>query len=263
MRWRLAALAMLALSGLPQPARAEALVSMLSTNAVEITSNYTGTEIAIFGAIERDASTVSRGAPYQMVITVKGPSVPLVVREKEKAGIIWMNSDQRKFGEVPGFYAVLSSGPLDEIIDPDTQRKFQIGPQAITSSLEGFSDDLPVTTDPRTSATVFERALLRLRREQGFYKLDPAAVIFERANTFRAQVPLPANAPLGRYEVTAHLFSGGVLLAKEKSGFYVRKIGFEAATAAAARNRPFIYGLAAAGMALLIGWLASVIFRRD
>ena len=53
------------------------------------------------------------------------------------------------------------------------------------------------------------------------------------------------------------------MLAKEKSGFYVRKIGFEAATAAAARNRPFVYGLAAAGMALLVGWLASIIFRRD
>ena len=171
MIWRQALLA-IAMAASASPARSEALVSMLSTNAVEITSNYTGTEIAIFGAIERDASTVSRGAPYQMVITVKGPSVPLVVREKEKTGIIWMNSDQRKFGEVPGFYAVLSSGPLDDVIDPDTQRKLLIGPQAITSSLEGFSDDLPVTSEPRISATIFERALLRLRREQGFYRLD-------------------------------------------------------------------------------------------
>ena len=35
------------------PARAEELVSGISQDIIEITSNYTGTEIVVFGAIER------------------------------------------------------------------------------------------------------------------------------------------------------------------------------------------------------------------
>lgn len=246
-----------------KPARAEALVTMLSTNAVEITSNYTGTEIAIFGAIERDAATVSRGTPYDIVISVKGPSVPLVVREKDRVGILWVNTGQRKFGEVPGFYAVLSSRNFNDILDEKSQQKLKIGRQAVIASVERSADDLPDFGTQGTPVSAFETALVRLRQSQGLYQEAPDAVVFQRANTFRAQVPLPANAPLGRYEVTTYLFSGSVLLARENAGFFVRKIGFEAVTAAAARTYPLLYGIAASIMALMVGWFASVIFRRD
>ena len=40
------------------PASAETLITSLSNHRVLITSNYTGTSIAIFGAIERDAQTI-------------------------------------------------------------------------------------------------------------------------------------------------------------------------------------------------------------
>jgi len=245
-----------------RPLAAEALVTLLSTHAVEITSNYTGADITIFGAIERDARTVSRGQPYQMVVAVKGPSQPIVVREKERTGLIWANADQRKFGDVPGYYALLGSAPITEIVDDGTQKSLEIGYYALTSTLESPAEEMLLKPE-RTRGGVFAAALLRLRREEGLYVENPQAVTFLRANTFKAQVSLPANAPLGHYEVTAYLFSGSVLLARERAGFFVRKIGFEAATAAAARSRPFLYGLAAAAMALFAGWLASVVFRRD
>ena len=261
MRLAVSAVVLAALS-LATTARAEGLVCLLSTNAVEITSNYTGADITIFGAIERDAKTVARGAPYEMIITVKGPPSPIVVREKEKTGIIWANSEQRKFGDVPGYYALLGSGPTSDVVDDYTQRKMQLGNFALTSSIERPADEDLVRPN-RTLGYVFSDALVRLRKSQGLFFENPLAVQFLRANTYRGQVSLPANAPLGRYEVTAYLFSGTVLLAKESAGFYVRKIGFEAATAAAARNRPFLYGLSAVVIALVAGWLASVVFRRD
>ena len=260
---RVAILALALLAFVSRAATAEDLVMMISTNAVEITSNYTGTEIAIFGAIQRDGATIARGSPYEVVVTVKGPSVPLVVREKEKVGFIWVNSDQRKFGDVPGFYAVLSTIPLENIADPNSQRNLRLGPHALTASLEALPEDATSIAKARAPSDAFEKALVRLRRDQGLYLQNPLAVSLLRANTFKANVALPANAPLGRYEVTTYLFSGGVTLARETSAFFVRKIGFEASTAAAARSRPLIYGLMAAGMAVLVGWLANMIFRRD
>ncbi len=260
--WRLSSLVLFLIAE-SESAMGEGLVSMLSTNSVEITSNYTGADIAVFGAIERDSATVARGTPYEIVIAIKGPSAPLVVRQKERVGPIWVNAEQQKFGEIPGFYAILSSGKFEEIVDTQWQFRLKLGLQAITANL----DQLPVfksgQATPKPIEDRFQNALIRLRRDQNLFQENSGTVSFQRANTFRANVLLPANAPLGRYEVTAYLFSGGAFLASEGSGFYVRKIGFEAATASAARVRPLLYGLAAAFMALLSGWLASVIFRRD
>jgi uncharacterized protein (TIGR02186 family) len=242
----------------PQFARAEGLVTMLSTNSVEITSNYTGTEIAIFGAVERDAQTVPRKMPYEIVVVVKGPAAPFIVRQKENMGGIWVNASQQKFGAIPKFYALTSSGKLNTIISSAQQKSLNLGLSALVSNAANLGNKSAQTSDES-----FYNALIRLRKEQNLFQQYEDSVIMQRANTFRANVPLPAHAPLGRYEVGVYLFSGGVLLASENSGFYVRKIGFEADTALLAKTKPFTYGVAAALMAVFIGWMASVVFRRD
>ncbi len=240
----------------PQFARAEGLVTMLSTNSVEITSNYTGTEIAIFGAVERDAQTLQRKMPYEIVVAVKGPSSPFIVRQKDNMGGIWVNASQQKFGNIPKFYVIASSGKFNEILKKDQQKTLNLGLQALVYNASS-------TNEVEIDGESFQSALIRLRKEQGLFQQYEESVIMQRANTFRANVPLPANAPLGRYEVSTYLFSGGALLATENSGFYVRKIGFEADTALLARSKPLVYGIIAALMAVFIGWIASVVFRRD
>ena len=47
-------------------AQAEKLTVALSTPSIQINSNFTGTNVTIFGVIERDAGTVARAAPYQV-----------------------------------------------------------------------------------------------------------------------------------------------------------------------------------------------------
>jgi hypothetical protein len=75
------------LLGSISPAWAETLITSLSNHRVLINSNYTGTEIAVFGAIERDAQTVARATGYDVVVTVRGPRQFLTVREKERMGL--------------------------------------------------------------------------------------------------------------------------------------------------------------------------------
>ncbi len=84
-------------------ASAETLVTSLSSHRVLINSNYTGTSIAVFGAIERDAQTISRGTGYDAAVTVRGPPQYLVVREKERLGPLWLNREQQKFPQTPAF----------------------------------------------------------------------------------------------------------------------------------------------------------------
>jgi hypothetical protein len=63
--------------------------------------------------------------------------------------------------------------------------------------------------------------------------------------------------------VFVELVSGAVSLARQQTSFEVVQIGFEQQVAWVARNWSMTYGLVTAIMALIFGWLATVIFRRD
>lgn len=86
---------------------------------------------------------------------------------------------------------------------------------------------------------------------------------FLTPTVFRAEIPLPAQAPFGAYDVQIKLFAGGAMLAQGASAFEVVKVGFEQFVASAAREHGLLYGMAAVIMAMFTGWAASVVFRRD
>ena len=53
------------------------------------------------------------------------------------------------------------------------------------------------------------------------------------------------------------------LVARTNSALEVTKAGFEQYVADAAHDNGLLYGFATMLMALLTGWIASVVFRRD
>jgi uncharacterized protein (TIGR02186 family) len=59
------------------------------------------------------------------------------------------------------------------------------------------------------------------------------------------------------------LFSEGAMLVRTNSAFEIVKVGFEQFVANAAREYGLLYGFATALMAMVIGWFASVVFRRE
>jgi uncharacterized protein (TIGR02186 family) len=83
------------------------------------------------------------------------------------------------------------------------------------------------------------------------------------ASIFQATVQIPANVPVGLYTATVYLFENGALAARADSNFTIAKSGFEQFMFTLAHQRALFYGVATAVLALIIGWLAGVIFRRD
>jgi uncharacterized protein (TIGR02186 family) len=88
-------------------------------------------------------------------------------------------------------------------------------------------------------------------------------VTFLTPTLFRTEIPLPAEVPIGRYDVEIKLFSDGALVAQTVTSFEIVKVGFEQFVATRARQNGFVYGLATAFMALMTGWMASIVFRKD
>ena len=234
-------------------ARAETLVSSLSTSRVAITSNYTGSAVVAFGAIERDGQSVPRGTGYDVVVTVLGPREPVVVREKQPVGPIWINRAAQRFPDMPSFVGVFSSRPITEITTEPLRRRFKVGLRAIVESSDRGA----------AAAPAFKDALLRLREREELFVQSERGVTFLTPTIFRAPIPLPATAPTGNYEVEIVLFADSVVLARTQTNFELVKTGFEQSMAEFARDQAAGYGLATAAVALLFGWLASVVFRRD
>ena len=253
---RLIALAIAAAAA--SPAQAERLISTLSTSRVLISSNFTGDEVVLFGSVERDAQTVSRRGNYDIVVTVKGPRESVVTYRKERVFGIWVNADSRNFVKAPSYLTVLSNRTINEIADVNTLRRTQTGlarvllPQEISGDIADSIRDDP-----------FRQAFLRLKVENGLYREIQNGLTFLTPALFRAAIPIPDNAPTGSYDVDVKLFVDGALLARTQTALEIVKVGFEQFVAQAAREHGLLYGLATALMALLTGWLASVVFRKD
>ena len=241
-----------------RPAAAERLVVSLSNHRVAITSNFVGEELVLFGTVEPDAGRPVRRSAYDLVVTVVGPRQTLRTRRKQRVLGIWVNVDSREFVRVPSYLAILSNRPVAQIAPQDTLRRLQIGldnfllPQRIGTDIADTLRDEP-----------FRQAFVRLQSQHALYSEIATAVTFLTPAVFRAAIPLPADAPTGNYAIDVKLFADGAMVARTNSALEVTKAGFEQYVADAAHDNGLLYGFATMLMALLTGWIASVVFRRD
>jgi uncharacterized protein (TIGR02186 family) len=240
------------------PAAAEKLIVSISRHQVLVTSSFTGTSIVLFGTVEPDTPIFRMKSSYDIVVTLTGPRETAVTRRKDRMFGIWANADSRTFVNVPTYLYVLANRPFDQIANAETRRRLQIG-------LDFFQ--LPQQIGPDVADTVredpFRVNFIRLKTEHQLYGERPNGVTFLTPTLFRGDIRLPAEAPFGSYDADVKVFSGGNLIVRVNSAFEVVKVGFEQFVANAAREHGLLYGIAAVMMALVTGWFASVVFRRD
>ena len=184
-------LALLAVALLPgrqavaaEPQRAEQVQSDVSTREISIQSNFTGIEIVLFGSIDFTRAPSLDEGPYDVIMVIRGPNRPIVVRRKERIAGLWMNGASKTFPSVPGYYAVLASRPFRAVASEAVLKNLGIG----------FSNlDFGKTAEGETADDGFRASLIRLqagtwpvpgvRRRDQFYRPQPVSV---EASNFRS-----------------------------------------------------------------------------
>ena len=223
----------------------EPLLIALSTQRIEIDSNFAGTSILLFGATD---------VVGDVVVSVRGPEEPVVVRRKRQSAGVWINQEAIAFRNVPGYYFVAASRPLEEIAPAEFLDRKQLGSERLLLEAIWF--------DTSGDADEFRAALHRHRERDSLYKSAPGTVEFIDERLFRTTIDLPAHVPTGDYVVEATLVMGGEVLSTRTDAFSIEKAGFSADISTFARTDEALYGVIAIALALVAGWLGSFAFRK-
>lgn len=237
----------------PLPALAqEEIVAGLSQNRVQITTDFNGSAILVYGAIKRSAPDPTT-PPLAVVVTAEGPSFPLTIRRKDRVAGIWLNAQSVNVDAAPSFYAVATSAPLAESLSETDDLRFKITLQHLIHAI-GISGEA-------ADSEAFIAALERVRTQQGRYRIEENSVQLVENTLFRADVSLPPDLVEGNYKVRMFITRGGRVVDMKETTIFVRKAGLERFLYNLAQQQPFVYGLISLAIAALAGWGASETFR--
>jgi uncharacterized protein (TIGR02186 family) len=236
---------LLALGVFGGEARAEPLVADLSDHLIAITAGFTGADLLLFGTTD---------GPGDVIALVRGPTGHAVVRRKDRLFGIWINNLSLDFDDVPNFYALAASRPLDELLAGDTAEHYGIGLDHLGIHAAGDS--------PPGRAQEMLGALTRIKIREGLFRPLAGKVTFLGQRLFRADFHFPSNVPTGSYLVEILLVRNGEVASAQTTPLIVSKIGVGADIFQFAHRHAAAYGIAAILIALLAGWMAHLAFRR-
>jgi uncharacterized protein (TIGR02186 family) len=240
----------------PTQAPLERIQIGLSTDRISITSDFSGAELAIIGALENADPQLLRQGRYDVIVVLEGPPRPVVVRRKDRVLGVWINTQSETFVNVPSSYSVATTRVYQDITNADSYRQLSLGPEYIHIQ--------PADPDqPQATIDEFRTALRERKKATGQYSENIGGVQFLSSSLFRASVSLAPNVPLGTHRARAFLFRAGQFVSESSATLGIYKAGFEQRMFETSRNNSFFYGIGAVALAVLTGWAGSIVFRRD
>ncbi|HEY8574433.1 TIGR02186 family protein [Phenylobacterium sp.] len=247
------------------PPNPPAVVSAALTEAnVRVRTDFRGARIVLYGAVFDP-----QARPSDVVVIVRGPEQPVRIARKVRVFGLWLNSRPVVFQGAPGFYIAASTRPLEEIARFRVLRQLGAGVDHLpirapaeqqVETRYGVRD--VVVSRLGADYLLWRRAVVRLKTAAGLYSEDQRGVRFVDDGLFRAEIALPAQAPIGRYRADIILFQDGRAVSTKTRVLTVEKVGVERTLYVLAHERPWTYGVLSMGLALAVGWGASFAFRR-
>ena len=251
---RLAAALFLCIAALAGAARADDVLAGLSRDRLALDATFDGSELLIYGAIRRTSIVAEGEDPLDIVVTLRGPNQPVTVWRRDRRAGIWVNVEGVRVSRAPSFYAVMSSGPLAEILSVEEDLRHRV---SVGQAVRAFGPAAVTGLSPS-----FVEALIRLRTEAGAYLQPDGGVEIDGGTLFSTRIEFPSALMEGSYDARILLLREGAVIDTFETRIHVEKVGLERFLYTLAHDQPLVYGIMALLLAILAGWGASEAVRR-
>jgi uncharacterized protein (TIGR02186 family) len=246
------------LSGM-STARSQQVIADISEHLIEIRSNFTGTDLLLFGAIDWSKTNFRRSRipnepSFDVIIILRGPSSDMLIRRKDRVAGIWVNNVSVTVGKAPNFYTILATRPVADILPAKTL-------EAEEFALNNLKFEWPTGLN-NADRQEFREALLYNLQRDNLYVQKNGTIEILHDTLFRAKVNFPATVPVGAYRAEIYLVRNGKIIGRQTSPLAIGKSGFERAVYDFAHEQSALYGLTAVLIALFAGLVASEVSRR-
>ncbi len=245
---------------------------VVSPETINIGLNFSGAEVTISG-------TTPEGA--DVVLVVNGPVDPVKMRKEGKVmGLFWMTVDQAEVEGMPAFHEVLSSQPVEHLLDREQQLRLGVDPESsnILDQAEAVNpnDESPLSGEKQTE---FVTALRDVYITEGQYTpwrcyheteaadCDAAArtgatIQPDSEGHWGTSLSLPSDAPTGEYSVRAHYVKDGQVVKSDEVAFSVEKAGLVNALGSMAQDNAVLYGAMSIAIVIVAGLAIGFAFPR-
>lgn len=244
-------------TGTLQDVPIERVEADVSTRSVAVTSSFTGTEIVIFGSVDNSRQPTAESGLYDIAIIIEGTPTPIIARKKSRVGGLWINTQSQTFDDVPSYYAIASTRPIEEIGDAHALAENEIGFDYV-NMVPKSGEKSPKTAE----LSDFRAAVVRRKQGDNLYQKSDYGVAFIGRSLFRSTITLPANVPVGPLVTRVYLFKEGKLLGKHSSRVNLQREGIERYLHDFAFDYPLFYGIFAVLTAVIAGLVASALFKK-
>jgi len=234
----------------------ESVEADVSSRLVAVTSSFSGREIVVFGAVHNSRQPNAASGYYDVVVLVEGTREKLVTRKKSRVGGIWINTRSFNFRDVPSYYAISSTRPLDEIASEAIRARLDIGFDHVPMELVSNGKSKPKCPELK----IFRKAVVRLKQASNLYQDHEYGVAFTGSSLFRTSLRLPANVKVGPFATKVFLFREGKLLSSYAAHLTLQRQGIELTMHNFAFGFPFWYGIFAVVVAAFAGLAAAQVF---
>ncbi|MBL0371864.1 TIGR02186 family protein [Rhizobium sp. KVB221] len=235
----------------------EAINIGVSSREIAIAPDFSGTDVTVFGALDNIDPYLLAIGSYDVVVALEGPRDFITVRKKERVFGVWVNRHSVTFEWMPESFSMASTRVIDQIGTPMELYTYNIGlPRAkiVPSTYSGRAEEVIEYRD----------AFLNLKHKSKLYQSNPGGVSFVSSSSlFQATIHIPADIPNGTHTIRAVAFKNGVYVAEKELKLHVVKTGLEQTITRAAEETPLYYGLFSVLLAVITGWGASIMFRKD
>jgi uncharacterized protein (TIGR02186 family) len=218
---------------------------------VEIQPGISGTKIVLFGA--------TPSGKRDIIIEVVGPPKNQTMQEKRRYFGFWLGRGKSYYKNVPSYYNLLSSKPLEEITNQEGLNKLGLGIEHLPLGKADikYSSIRQFKSDQRLRSEMFEDGQFLENEENIVLRSGPGKV-----GLFKTEFSLPPNSLQGKYFVRYFLFQNGEAISYAESIIDLKQAGFARLIWIFANKFALLYGIIAIILSGLLGWVVSLIFSR-